>query len=53
MVIDGKNFYGMVVSGANALSNRQEEVNQLNVFPVPDGDTGDNMKMTIYKYFRM
>lgn len=47
MVIDGKNFYGMVVSGANALSNRQEEVNQLNVFPVPDGDTGLNMSMTL------
>lgn len=47
MVIDGKKFYGMVVSGANALSNRQEEVNQLNVFPVPDGDTGLNMSMTL------
>lgn len=47
MKIDGKNFYGMVLSGANALSNRQEEVNQLNVFPVPDGDTGLNMSMTL------
>lgn len=47
MIIDGKIFYGMAVSGANALANRQEEVNQLNVFPVPDGDTGLNMSMTL------
>ena len=47
MKIDGKNFYGMVLSGANALANRQEEINQLNVFPVPDGDTGLNMSMTL------
>ena len=47
MINDGKIFYGMAVSGANALANRQEEVNQLNVFPVPDGDTGLNMSMTL------
>ena len=47
MVINGKHFYGMALSGANALYNRQEEVNQLNVFPVPDGDTGLNMSMTL------
>ena len=47
MLIDGKIFYGMTVSGANALANRREEVNQLNVFPVPDGDTGINMSMTV------
>ena len=47
MVIDGLNYYRMVTSGANALANRQEEVNQLNVFPVPDGDTGLNMSMTL------
>ena len=47
MIISGKQFYGMALSGANALYNRQEEVNQLNVFPVPDGDTGLNMSMTL------
>ena len=33
--------------GAARLSSKADEVNQLNVFPVPDGDTGDNMRMTI------
>ena len=37
----------MARAGANQLSSNADEVNKLNVFPVPDGDTGDNMKMTI------
>ena len=36
----------MLISGANNLENKHEEINQLNVFPVPDGDTGTNMSMT-------
>ena len=32
-----------VAAATNALSERKEEVNRLNVFPVPDGDTGTNM----------
>ncbi len=36
-----------IISAATALSNRKEEVNRLNVFPVPDGDTGTNMSLTI------
>ncbi|MBR0136832.1 MAG: DAK2 domain-containing protein [Erysipelotrichaceae bacterium] len=39
-------FKRMIASAANNLSNRQEEINSLNVFPVPDGDTGTNMMMT-------
>ena len=39
-------FKEMLVSGANNLTNRVEEINALNVFPVPDGDTGTNMNMT-------
>ncbi len=35
------------VSGANNLSNNKEYINELNVFPVPDGDTGTNMTLTI------
>ena len=46
-VIDGALLRGMVISAANALSNRKKELNDLNVFPVPDGDTGTNMSMTI------
>ena len=46
-VIDGALLRGMIISAANALSNRKKELNDLNVFPVPDGDTGTNMSMTI------
>ena len=37
----------MAEGGAELLSSNADEVNKLNVFPVPDGDTGDNMRMTI------
>ena len=37
----------MVKGGATELRSNADEVNKLNVFPVPDGDTGDNMRMTI------
>ncbi len=45
--IDGDIYREMVVSAANALENEKEEINNLNVFPVPDGDTGVNMSMTM------
>ncbi len=45
--LDGKVFANMVRGGAAQLRANAEEVNNLNVFPVPDGDTGDNMSMTI------
>lgn len=45
--IDGKMYGNMVISAANALENQKEDINNLNVFPVPDGDTGSNMSMTI------
>ena len=44
--IDGKQFRDMFVSGANNLQNNKDLVDKLNVFPVPDGDTGTNMSMT-------
>ncbi len=47
MKIDGKIFSQMCVSGANALDNNQATINALNVFPVPDGDTGINMSLTM------
>lgn len=46
-VIDGDMYRDMVVSAANALENEKDEINNLNVFPVPDGDTGVNMSMTM------
>lgn len=39
--------YNLVVSASSALNERIEEVNRLNVFPVPDGDTGTNMTLTL------
>lgn len=45
--IDSATFAGMVRQGAAALGREKSNVNDLNVFPVPDGDTGDNMYMTI------
>lgn len=44
--IDAALFSKMIVSGANNLSNNKETVDSLNVFPVPDGDTGTNMSLT-------
>lgn len=45
--IDGKLFKKMIISGANELTNNKELLNALNVFPVPDGDTGTNMSLTV------
>lgn len=45
--LDGEIFANMVRGGAAQLRSNADEVNNLNVFPVPDGDTGDNMRMTI------
>ena len=46
-VIDASNFKRIFFSGANNLSNNKEYINELNVFPVPDGDTGTNMTLTV------
>ncbi len=45
--VDGKLLRDMLVSGANNLENNKNLVDKLNVFPVPDGDTGTNMSLTI------
>ena len=45
-IIDGKMFREMIVTGATVLHNNHPEVDALNVFPVPDGDTGTNMSLT-------
>ena len=46
LYIDGMCFYNMVVNASNKLEEQKGFVNFLNVFPVPDGDTGTNMSMT-------
>ena len=45
--IDGNLFKKLIICGATNLDKHREVVNNLNVFPIPDGDTGDNMSMTI------
>ena len=45
--IDGVLFKTMVVNGAEYLKQNYQKIDALNVFPVPDGDTGTNMRMTI------
>lgn len=45
--VNGKLFKRMMMNGAINLSNHHKEIDDLNVFPVPDGDTGTNMKMTM------
>ncbi len=44
--LDGNRFAKMIISGANNLYNNKQTVDDLNVFPVPDGDTGTNMSLT-------
>lgn len=44
--INGNDFLNMLQVGANNLTNQHHEINALNVFPVPDGDTGTNMNLT-------
>nr|WP_187356618.1 DAK2 domain-containing protein [Heyndrickxia shackletonii] len=45
--LDGKRFAEMIISGANNLSANAIRVDALNVFPVPDGDTGTNMNLSM------
>ncbi|MCM1468663.1 MAG: DAK2 domain-containing protein, partial [Alistipes sp.] len=45
--IDAKTLQKMFLAGAKNLENNKEWINELNVFPVPDGDTGTNMTLTI------
>ncbi len=46
-MILGKELKNAIISGSNNISKYKRQVNDLNIFPVPDGDTGTNMSMTI------
>lgn len=46
-MVNGSALRDAIISGANNLTNNKKRVDELNVFPVPDGDTGTNMSMTI------
>ena len=45
--IDGALFQRMIVHASAAINAQKQSINELNVFPVPDGDTGTNMSLTI------
>lgn len=45
--IDGAAYRRMIISAAASIENQKQPINELNVFPVPDGDTGTNMSMTM------
>ena len=45
--IDGALFQRMIIHGAACIEKQKQSINELNVFPVPDGDTGTNMSLTI------
>ena len=46
-VLDGRLLRNMLIGAAEHIKNNSSELNDLNVFPVPDGDTGTNMTKTI------
>ena len=46
-MLDAETFRTMVKAGTRSLKEHVKEVNDLNVFPIPDGDTGDNMLLTM------
>ena len=46
-MFSGNQLRDAIISGANNIYNQRQRVDDLNVFPVPDGDTGTNMSMSI------
>lgn len=46
-MINGTCLKNAIISGANNIAKHKKEVDELNIFPVPDGDTGTNMSMTM------
>ena len=47
ITIDGNDYKNLILNAAKCLEDNKDEINELNVFPVPDGDTGSNMSMTV------
>ena len=47
ITIDGNDYKNLIINAAKCLEDNKQEINDLNVFPVPDGDTGSNMSMTV------
>ena len=47
ITIDGDDYKNLIINAAKCLEDNENEINELNVFPVPDGDTGSNMSKTV------
>ncbi len=47
VTIDGDDYKNLIINAAKCLEDNENEINELNVFPVPDGDTGSNMSKTV------
>lgn len=45
--VNGLVFEKMLINGLNNLKNNEQQINNINIFPVPDGDTGFNMRLTL------
>ncbi|MBQ2736617.1 MAG: DAK2 domain-containing protein, partial [Clostridia bacterium] len=45
--MSAEEYRKLFINAAQCLEDNKEEINELNVFPVPDGDTGSNMSMTV------
>ena len=45
--VDGKTLAAMLIHASASLDAEKQKINELNVFPVPDGDTGTNMSLTM------
>ena len=50
-MINGEQLKQAIISGAHNISTQKNHINDLNIFPVPDGDTGTNMSMTVMAAF--
>ena len=46
-IINGEDYKKLIINAAQSLEDNKDEINELNVFPVPDGDTGSNMSLTV------
>lgn len=51
--IDGQHYKRMLIGAYQAFKENYEQINELNVFPVPDGDTGTNMLNTLRSMYSM
>ncbi|MCX8111455.1 MAG: hypothetical protein N3D15_09460, partial [Syntrophorhabdaceae bacterium] len=52
LYLNGKRFRQILIAGADMVYKNRDRLNKINVFPVPDGDTGTNMSLTLSSIIR-